>query len=88
MDERLKTALVSLAQGIVAHRGIDALITHHHYPSACGCLGPRDGDPLCSCGMSAALEHHLVEVANELDPQAALTIMRVRLVVALGGGRG
>ena len=58
--------LVAYARPIAAHRGIDEILEWEHWPHACACGGPRDGDPLCPCAMSAELARHRAEVAAQL----------------------
>jgi hypothetical protein len=45
---------------------IDAVLKLQNYASACGCMGPRDGDPLCGCMMRAQLYKHKAAVAARL----------------------
>lgn len=77
--------LVAYAQGLVTHRGLQALVDWEYYPSACGCMGPRDGDPLCPCAMRAALAKHKIAVLDRFDPALALQVMRQNLIRALAG---
>lgn len=45
---------------------VDAILKLQNYAMECGCLGPRDGDPLCGCLMRAQLYTHKAEVAARL----------------------
>ena len=45
---------------------IDAILKLQNYAMECGCLGPRDGDPLCRCLMRAQLYTHKAAVAARL----------------------
>jgi len=57
--------LVDYAREIVAHQGIQAVVDWEHWPQACGCTGPQDGNPLCSCGMSSELARHKAAVVAQ-----------------------
>ena len=46
--------------------GIDAVLEFKHYPQACGCMGPQDGNPLCGCAMQGELERQKTAVAAAL----------------------
>jgi hypothetical protein len=85
MDAHLKACLVQRAEWVIEHNGMDALLTYRHHSGACGCMGPQRGEPHCSCTMDHLLEQHLVTIVNEIDPAAALCIMRARLIGALKG---
>lgn len=37
-----------------------------HYSSACGCMGPQDGNPFCNCTMSYLRHEYRYEIALEL----------------------
>ena len=75
--------LIDYARYIVECRGIQALVEYEYYPSPCGCMGPQDNEPLCPCGMRAALHDNKVAVINHFDPTAALKVMRPKIVKAL-----
>jgi len=77
--------LVSYAHGLVTHRGLQALVDWEYHPSACGCVGPQHGDPLCPCAMRAELARHKVAVLDRFDPALALQVMRQNLIKALAG---
>jgi len=61
--------LVAYAQPIYDRDGVDAILALGYYPSACGCMGPQRGEPLCPCGMRAALVQQKVNVACVLFEQ-------------------
>lgn len=58
--------LMEYARPILARSGIGGIISHEYLPAACGCMGPRDGFPLCPCGMRAALAANRDAVALAL----------------------
>ena len=58
--------LVNYARPIAALHGIDSILEWTHYSHACGCMGPQDDNPLCPCGMKAALSQYKAEVAAQL----------------------
>ena len=76
MDDNIKPELVRLANRIVASRGIDALTSFKDFPEACGCMGPADGDVLCPCAQSVALEENLIAITLEVDDVAGRKIIR------------
>ena len=55
--------LVAYARYIYDREGIRGILEYESYPHACGCMGPRDGEPLCPCAMSGALAQNRDEVA-------------------------
>lgn len=61
--------LVAYAQPIYDRDGVDAILALEYYPSACGCMGPQRGEPLCPCSMRAALVQQKVNVACVLFEQ-------------------
>lgn len=63
--------LVRYARPIAQHQGIDAILKWQHWPSACGCMGPRDGDPLCPCAMRSELAKNKAAVAARLMEEAS-----------------
>jgi hypothetical protein len=77
--------LVAYAQRIVDHQGIQALVDWEHWPRPCGCMGPRDGEPLCPCRMRGQLAHHKVAVLDRIDPAVAIQVMRKNIIKALSG---
>ena len=77
--------LVRYAQVIVNHRGIEELVDWEYWPSACGCMGPQDGEPLCPCAMRAQLAKNKVAVLDRIDPAMALQVMRKNIIKALAG---
>lgn len=80
----LMPALVLWGYQIVVRHGIQALMDYKHQASRrCACAGPQDGDPLCSCEMSVKLEENLIAVLSEIDGEAALKVLRIRIVKAL-----
>lgn len=83
MDQRLKTSLVDMTKKIINARDLEFLINFKSSNDGCGCLGPQGDDPLCPCAMHYALEEHLVEILNEIDPFAALDLLRARIIKAL-----
>lgn len=58
--------LVKYARDIYSHGGVDAILEWEYWPSACCCMGPRDGHPLCGCRMRAQLYTHKAAVAARL----------------------
>ena len=72
-------ALVEMGKRI----GVERLLEWQYESHACCCMGPKDGDPLCGCQMSYQLQLNLVRVLNEIDPDAALKLLRTRIVEAL-----
>lgn len=82
MDAHLKECLIRDAKNIVKLAGIKRLIEYKAYASECGCMGARDGDPFCPCRMAFLLEENLLEIINEINPAAALTLMRRRIIKA------
>lgn len=83
MGPKLKEGLLWRAKLIIKEYGMTALINYRNSSGACGCMGPRDGEPYCGCRMWGLLEQHLLEIINEIDPDAALLLMRSRIVKAL-----
>ena len=83
MDEKLKKALVLYTKRLVEYRGLEYLLTFKSYNAGCGCLGPQGDEPLCPCAMGSALQKHLVEIINEIDPAAALAVLRSKIIQAL-----
>lgn len=73
-------SLLDYANEIVQHGGIDALVNFEHYSNACGCMGPRDGYPLCPCSMSAKLANCKKDVLNEILGK------KVNPNIRIGGG--
>jgi hypothetical protein len=55
--------LVAYARSIYEHSGLDAILKLQNYASACGCMGPQRGEPLCPCGMRAQLYRDKAAVA-------------------------
>ena len=69
-EEQLVSSLLQYADG----SAIECyLTTYRHFMSACGCMGPMAGDPLCPCAMSGWLEAYRFEVAIEYLKQRANT---------------
>ena len=58
--------LVTYARDIYSRGGVDAILGWEFWPSACCCMGPRDGYPLCGCGMRGQLYTHKAAVAAQL----------------------
>lgn len=55
--------LVAYAQPIYDQGGVDAILALEYHPSACGCMGPQRGEPLCPCSMRAALANQKLNVS-------------------------
>ena len=62
--------LVTYARDIYNQGGVDAILKWEYWPQACCCIGPRDGDPLCGCGMRAQLYAHKDAVAARLKEES------------------
>jgi hypothetical protein len=58
--------LVTYARDIYSRGGVDAILGWEYWPSACCCMGPRDGHPLCVCLMQEQLARHKAAVAARL----------------------
>jgi hypothetical protein len=58
--------LVVYAQSIYDRGGVDAILEWQFWPSACACMGPQRGEPLCPCMMRAQLYTHKAAVAARL----------------------
>jgi hypothetical protein len=63
--------LVTYARPIYERHGIDAILTFEFFGSACGCMGPQDGDPLCPCAMRSELANNKAAVAARLMEEAS-----------------
>ena len=58
LDELVKYARYYFDKG-----GVEAILTYEFWSSACGCMGPQRGEPLCPCSMRAALYRNKAAVA-------------------------
>jgi hypothetical protein len=92
MTKTQGTAKMSLSphqfDGLVRYAGrypVEQLRDFKAHSLACGCMGPRDGDPFCGCEMAQHLERHLIAVLQRIDETEALLQMRRNLVRALSG---
>jgi hypothetical protein len=83
IEERLRPALLDRAREMIEHDGIEGLMTYRYRPMACGCVGPQDGEPLCGCAMRWEMERNLMGILQEIAPEAALKLLRTRIVIAL-----
>lgn len=61
--------LVQYARPIYEREGVDAILSYEFFGSACCCMGPRDGHPLCGCQMRAALYRNKAAVAARFMEQ-------------------
>ena len=77
--------LVRYANELIQWRGLEKFINSEYYASACGCMGPRDGYTVCHCMMNYFVHKHKVQVLEKINGDAALTLMRQRLISALSG---
>jgi hypothetical protein len=75
--------LVNRAQAIYDGQGPAALENYKHLSNACGCMGPSDGESLCPCMQSAALESNMVAVVAQFDEKLAKKIWLRRFAAAL-----
>ena len=66
-QEVVFAALVKMAQVIIEHRGLQDLLNWRNDSHACCCMGPQDGEPLCSCAMSMELEKQKAQVLKALN---------------------
>lgn len=62
--------LVTYAQPIYEQGGVDAILALEYHSSACGCMGPQRGEPLCPCQMRAQLYRHKAAVAARFMEEA------------------
>ena len=68
LTDELRDALIRKASNYYFRRedkamSISELCNYSYEGSACGCLGARNGDPLCGCRMFAALQDHKYDIA-------------------------
>lgn len=42
---------------------VESILGYQSYNSACGCMGPQDGNLWCGCRISSNLEYYKVELA-------------------------
>lgn len=74
---------VRWAKSLMEDHGPDALL-HMGLPTwACACPGRPTGYGHCYCVLNLAVWHHRTAILNEFDPDAALQLMRLRIVQAL-----
>lgn len=64
---------------------IEFLENYEYYPSACGCMGPRDGEPLCPCAMRAAVHQNKLTLIERLNQDTAIEIAKKKVLDALRG---
>ena len=64
--------LVNYARPIAVRHGMDAILKWTHDSSACCCMGPRDGDPMCPCRMNSDLAQNKAAVAAKLMAEQGL----------------
>lgn len=63
--------LVKYARPIYEREGADGILALHYHASACCCMGRQDGEPLCPCGMRAALYRNKAAVAARFMEEVA-----------------
>jgi hypothetical protein len=77
--------MVKYIRYLLQYRTLDEFVNSDYFPSACGCMGPRDGWSVCGCAMSSAVQQHKVMILAHINNDAALKLMRQRIVAALAG---
>ena len=50
----------------------EILANWDYCPSACACIGPQDGEPLCPCGMREAINTNKREILEHLYMEAVI----------------
>ena len=83
IPEWLKPRLMKFAREFIDAWGIDKFMKMQNHASACGCVGPQDGDPLCPCEMHGQLITYKLAILQEIAPERALYLMRCKLIAAL-----
>ena len=89
IDPRLIPELVNKAKSLKYRaelRGEKNCIEKYTvFPDACGCMGPSEGNFLCSCAQNEAIRENMVEVVSHVDQEEARKIMLQHIVSALPG---
>ena len=84
-DEFSLPELVNLAKAILERKGKEGLINYQVFYGACGCMGPRNGDKLCSCKKAVTLKTNMVEIVAQFDEELAKEIWLAHFVKGLPG---
>jgi hypothetical protein len=68
LTDALRNGLMNMISNFFIRRenkamSIRELCFFTNSPSACGCMGPQDGDPFCRCIMWAKLEQYKYDMA-------------------------
>jgi len=84
-DEFSLPELVDLANRILDNKGEEGLINYQVLYGACGCMGPANGELLCSCKKAVTLKTNMAEIVAQFDEELAKRIWLAHFVKGLPG---
>jgi hypothetical protein len=61
-EQEIMAALVQRGLAMAQSDGLAAILAYRRFPSACACMGPQNGDPLCSCQLWSEFENRRQEI--------------------------
>lgn len=64
--EEVFNALIRLAQRYTTLDNDFNILSYTFVPSPCGCLGPQNDEPLCSCEMNTLMAEYKYDIAVQL----------------------